>query len=78
MLIGIALSGRAWLNDNPQMNPWAPLDLREPGGWATSMKILALKNDPELCRQTLERSAVAFDVLDPAGRGRASGRTDWC
>ena len=63
------LAGRAWLADHPQQNPWAPLDLRDPPGWATQRKLAALRSDPAECHAVLERSGVAFTALDPAGEG---------
>ena len=63
------LAGRAWLADHPQHNPWAPLDLRDPPGWATQRKLAALRSDPAECHAVLERSGVAFTALDPAGEG---------
>ncbi len=69
------LGARAWLADNPQHNPWTPLDLNDPPGWATRAKLVALKDDKAECRAVLERSGVAFDVLDPAGEG-ACKRSD--
>ncbi|MBH5322504.1 extensin-like domain-containing protein [Aurantiacibacter sediminis] len=59
--------GRTWLEKHPQHNPWAPLDLDNPRGWATSMKIGALRSDPAACRAVLERSDIAFTQLQPAG-----------
>lgn len=70
LLLGaLYLAARAWLHDHPQHNPWAPLDLRDPPGWATQAKIAALRNDPGECRAVLDRSEVAFTVLSPAGEG---------
>lgn len=63
------VAGRAWLADHPQHNPWAPLDLNDPPGWATRAKLVALKDDPGECRAVLDRSGVAFDALEPAGEG---------
>jgi hypothetical protein len=65
----VALAGLAWLRAHPQDNPWAPLDLRDPPGWATRMKLAGLRTDPAECRAVLARSGVAFTALDPAGRG---------
>ena len=65
----VLLAGRAWLRDHPQHDPWAPLDLRDPPGWATRGKLAGLRSDPSECRAVLERSEVAFAVLDPAGEG---------
>ena len=41
VIAGIALAARGWLADHPQHNPWAPLDLRDPPGWATQRKLKA-------------------------------------
>ena len=65
----LVLAGRAWLRDHPQHDPWAPLDLRDPPGWATQRKIAALRGDPAECRAVLARSDVAFTSLEPAGEG---------
>lgn len=70
LLLGaLYLAARAWLHDHPQHNPWVPLDLRDPPGWATQAKIAALRNDPGECRAVLDRSEVAFTVLSPTGEG---------
>lgn len=63
------LAVRGWLAENPQHNPWAPLDLRDPPGWATQRKLAALRRDPAECRAVLERSEVAFTTLPAAGEG---------
>jgi hypothetical protein len=65
----VVLAGMAWLRDHPQDNPWAPLDLRDPPGWATRLKLADLREDPAECRAVLTRSHVAFTALDPAGEG---------
>lgn len=69
MLGGLYVAGRAWLADHPQHNPWAPLDLNDPPGWATRGKLATLRDDPAECRAVLERSGVAFEALPPAGEG---------
>ena len=65
----VLFGARGWLAENPQHDPWAPLDLNDPPGWATRTKLLALKDDVPECRAVLERSGIAFDALDPAGEG---------
>ncbi len=67
MLLAALVGARAWLAENPQHNPWAPLDLRDPAGWATQSKITALRDNPAQCRAVLKRSDVTFTSLDPAG-----------
>ena len=77
VLLGLALAGRVWLAEHPQHNPWAPLDLRDPPGWATDSKLTGLKDDPEVCRAALERSGVAFTDLPAAEAGEpACARPD--
>lgn len=67
VLIGLALAGRTWLMTHPQHNPWAPLDLRDPPGWATPTKLAGLKNDVSQCRAVLDRSRVRFTGLPATG-----------
>lgn len=67
VLGALFLAARGWLAENPQHDPWAPLDLNDPPGWATARKVAALREDPEECRAVLERSGVAFEALPPAG-----------
>ena len=63
------LVARGWLAEHPQHDPWAPLDLADPPGWATQRKLAALRRDPAECRAVLERSGVAFTALPAAGEG---------
>ena len=58
-----------WLLAYPQHNPWAPLDLRDPPGWATRAKFGQLKDDVAECRAVLARSEVAFTALPATGEG---------
>ncbi|HEU4650843.1 MAG TPA: extensin family protein [Croceibacterium sp.] len=74
---GLALAAKAWLADHPQHDPWAPLDLRDPPGWATRHKIAALRENPAECRAVLDRSEVPFKALPAEGEGacRRADRT---
>ncbi len=75
-VIGIAgIAGWNWLNTHPQHNPFAPLDLRDPIGWATARKLIALKSDTQECRAVLDHSEVAYAVLPATGEG-ACARPD--
>lgn len=78
VLTGLAVAGRAWLAAYPQHDPWSPLDLRDPIGWATAMKLAALKDDVVQCRAVLERSEVSFAALPAVGEGPClrADRTD--
>ena len=69
LLAAIAAGTWFWLQDHPQHNPWAPLDLRHPVGLATAKKLIALKDDVPLCRETLTRSDVIYRTLAPTGSG---------
>jgi hypothetical protein len=76
LLLGaLAVAGLAWLRDHPQHNPWAPLRLDDPPGWATARKLARLRAEPAECRAVLERSGIAFTELSPAGEGQCR-RTD--
>ena len=75
VLAAAFLAGRVWLEEHPQHNPWAPLDLRHPNGWATAAKLRALKGDPDACRSVLARSDIRFTALEPAGANECA-RTD--
>lgn len=73
-LLAAVVGARAWLHDHPAYNPWAPLSIADdpdgwPGGWAVKAKLAALRRDPAECRAFLQRSAIAFTRLDPAGEG---------
>ncbi len=69
LAVAAFMAGRIWLSENPQHDPWAPLDLDHPRGWATSMKLGALRTDVPACRAVLDRSGVAFTALEPTGEG---------
>jgi hypothetical protein len=65
----LAIAGWQWLQNHPEHNPWAPLDLNDPPGWATQAKLASLRSDLAECRAVLARSKVAFTALEPAGEG---------
>lgn len=76
LLLGaMAIFVRVWLFENPQHNPWAPLDLYDPPGWAMAGKLASLRDDPGFCRESLQRSGIDHSVLPPAGE-RACLRSD--
>ena len=68
-IAAVVLTARVWLHENPQHDPWAPLNLNDPPGWATQGKLVALRADPEECRAVMDRSGVAFTLLDETGEG---------
>ena len=69
VLAGLLVAARSWLAAHPEHNPWAPLDLNDPKGWATKQKLLALRDDVSACRAVLERSGVTYNTLEPVGEG---------
>lgn len=75
VLLAAAIAGWQWLQSHPQHSPWAPLDLRDPPGWATRTKLIALRSDVAECRAVLERSEIAFTAL-PATGEEACARPD--
>ncbi len=73
VVLALGIAARSWLAGHPQHNPFAPLDLRDPAGWATDAKLRTLRSDPARCRAVLERSAVAFETLPPLATAPAGG-----
>ncbi|ANU07876.1 extensin family protein [Paraurantiacibacter namhicola] len=76
VISALGLGGRAWLEEHPQHNPLAPLDLSDPPGWATARKLAALRDDADACRAVLERSDVGFEALPAAGDAGPCRRED--
>ncbi len=75
VLVAIGFAGWSWLKTHPEHNPYAPLDLRHPIGWATAGKLTELKQDVPQCRAVLNRSDVGFLALPAVGEG-ACARPD--
>ncbi|WP_379921573.1 extensin family protein [Erythrobacter sp. R86502] len=71
LLVGV-IAGWQWLQSHPQHSPWAPLDLRDPPGWATRTKMNAMLGDVSECRAVLARSDVNFSTLPPTGEGECA------
>lgn len=77
ILLGLLIAAWRFLSENPQHNPWAPLDMRDPPGWATASKLAALRGDTGLCQSVLERSGVSYAALAPVtGPEAACNRPD--
>lgn len=76
-LIGGAWFGWRWLERHPQHNPYAPLSLAHPIGWATTDKLTALVDTPFACRTILTEGGVRFAAEPPIGTGecRLNDRT---
>lgn len=69
IVLVMLFAGYIWLRDHPEHNPFAPLDLRHPPGYATSIKLSGMVSDGNTCRTILIRSEVAFSELPPTGEG---------
>jgi len=72
VLVALLAGARGWLAEHPQHDPFAPLDLNDPPGWATQRKLAAMRGDPQECRAVLERSEVAFTSLPATGEGECA------
>ncbi len=69
-IICLALFGRAWLADHPEHDPWAPLSLADPPGWATATKFAKLRGDRQICAAFLDRSDIPTTPLPATGSGQ--------
>ncbi|WP_339476345.1 MULTISPECIES: extensin-like domain-containing protein [unclassified Pseudomonas] len=60
LLVGVAGLGvwRGWVALPPQWNPWAPLNVNLAPNLLTRFKLMALRNDPQLCDQALATSGL--------------------
>lgn len=67
IVLALLLAVRVFLAENPQHNPWAPLDLRDERDWATQTKLAGLRGSIEDCRAVLERSEVAYSSFAATG-----------
>lgn len=70
VLASAGLASWEWLERHPENNPWAPLALADPPGWATAMKLQALRGDRAVCRNFLESSGIMAEALPPMGKGQ--------
>lgn len=58
-----------WLDAHPEHNPWAPLALDHPVGWATHRKLAALPRGEGVCGALLREGGVSFEALPGVGEG---------
>lgn len=66
-LVGTLWWGKGWLDAHPQHNPWAPLALDHPVGWATHRKLAALPRGEGVCGAVLREGGVRFEALPGVG-----------
>lgn len=69
VVAALAWLGWRWLAAHPQHNPWAPLVLSQPVGWATATKLAALRQDATACRALLDGGGIDFAPLPRVGSG---------
>ncbi|MBO9714514.1 extensin family protein [Sphingomonas sp.] len=60
LLAAAALLALAELSDRPQDLPWTDLDLRQPPGWFTRSKLVALQHDYPRCQHLLRVIDAGF------------------
>ena len=58
-----------WLQKHPQHNPYAPLRLPDPSGWATQTKLAAFADDPDSCFAALDQAGVVHRRLPDIATG---------
>ena len=78
LLLGfVGYTGWQWLLRHPQHNPYAPLSLAQPVGWATADKLASLADDGPGCRRILRDDGIDFAPLPRVGSGQcvAANRT---
>ena len=75
ILASLLIAGRVWLAEHPEHDPWAPLDLRDPVGWATEAKLQSLREDVVFRYPHTEESNVARTFISLS---RQRGRERIC
>ncbi len=75
LLAALAFALYALGRSRPGDVPWTPLDLAQPVGLFTGMKLARLRDDPPACRALLDRAGVAHTALPPR-RGDSCGYDD--
>lgn len=68
-LVASALLGWRWLQAHPQHNPFAPLRLADPVGWATAGKLMAMVENANACRAILRDGSARFATEPAIGSG---------
>lgn len=69
LIVALSLAGHSWLQRHPQHNPFVPLTLSDPPGWATQRKLAALADDPGACFAALDAGGVRYTRLPTVGSG---------
>lgn len=69
LVAAIFFTAYDWLQKHPQHNPFAPLSLSHPSGWATQKKLAAFAVDPVTCFAALDQAGVVHARLPDIGTG---------
>lgn len=72
LFVGVAAAlwwCKDWLDAHPQHNPWAPISLEHPVGWATYRKLADLPRGQGVCGALLRQGGVEFEALPGVGEG---------
>jgi hypothetical protein len=72
LVLGLVIAGWLgwrWLDAHPQHNPYAPLRLDQPVGWATAGKLTAMVEASGQCRAMLRDGGVRFSSSPAIGSG---------
>ena len=70
VIAGLCVLGVYWLKQHPEHNPWAPLRLNQPVGWATQGKLVALGRDDAACFGMLDRAAIRYERRPSKGQNQ--------
>lgn len=54
---------QGWLQVSSRLNPWAPLDVRQPPNLLTGYKLMRLQREPQLCRLALDSSVLRYTAV---------------
>ena len=69
MIAAFCFAAYDWLQKHPQHNPFTPLLLSHPSGWATQKKLAAFAEDPDRCFAALGQAGVVHTRLADIGTG---------
>ena len=63
LIAAISFTVYNWVQKHPQHNPFEPLRLSHPSGWATQKKLAAFTIDPQSCFAALDQAGVEHTRL---------------
>lgn len=69
LISAMCMASYSWLQKHPQHNPFEPLLLSHPSGWATQKKLAGFADDPLSCFAALDQAGVEYRRLPDIGTG---------